>query len=68
MTSESPSHAGRLCAAAATRKVRLSLTRGNTSPQGDRPVNEGLGARLGTPEYPRPLGVPAETPALRVLP
>ena len=69
MSSESPSHAGRLRAAAATRKVRLSLTRGNTFPQGDRPVNQVLeGRRLGSPEYPRPLGVPAEVPALRVLP
>lgn len=68
MNSESPSHAGRVNAAAATRKVRLSLTRGNMAPQGDRPANARLGApRLGSPEYPRPLGVPAELPALELV-
>jgi hypothetical protein len=68
MHSESPLHAGRLRAAAATRKVRLSLTRGNTSPEGDRPANARLGARLGSPEFPRPLGVPAEAvPALELV-
>lgn len=52
----------------AHRNLRLSLTRGNPFPQGDRPANAGLGAPwLGSPEFPRPLGVPAEVPALELV-
>lgn len=67
MTSREPHARSAHERAAAHRKVRLSLTRGNTSPQGDCPANARLGARLGSPEFPRPLGVPAETPALELV-
>jgi len=76
MTSESPRALGAVNAAAAHSKVRLSLTRGNTFPQGDSPANARLGARprdtrwrplgQGGGDVPPP-GVPAEVPALELV-